>query len=99
MVGFTLQVTFREQYRKGSLDDRKVTIEVPANRAPMGGGLDGPNGLAMQEMILRVDKLIPRGRGEKREMKISEARPLIEDVEVERLINADMVRQATLGII
>ena len=47
----------------------------------------------MQEMISRLDRVIAsrKSNGEKREMKVEEARPIIEDMVSERLISDDAV--------
>jgi hypothetical protein len=46
-----------------------------------------------QEMISRLDRVIStRKSSEKREMKVSEARPIIEDMVSERIINEEVVR-------
>ena len=48
----------------------------------------------LQEMISRLDRVIAsrKSNGEKREMKVEEARPIIEDMVSERLISDDAVR-------
>jgi len=47
----------------------------------------------VQEMISRLDRVIAsrKNNGEKREMKVEEARPIIEDLVSERLISDDAV--------
>ena len=47
----------------------------------------------LQEMISRLDRVIAsrKSNGEKREMKVEEARPIIEDMVSERLISDDAV--------
>lgn len=49
--------------------------------------------LPVQEMISRLDRVIAsrKSNGEKREMKVEEARPVIEDMVSERLISDDAV--------
>lgn len=47
-----------------------------------------------QEMLSRLDRVIStRKSSEKREMKVSEARPIIEDMVSERIISEEMVRR------
>ncbi|KAL4448003.1 hypothetical protein ABPG75_005222 [Micractinium tetrahymenae] len=92
---------FRDLYREGELDDRPVEIEVPSSspRAMMGpfGSGDG----SLQEMVIRVDKIFGggRGRGEKRRMKVSEARPLIEEQEAEKFVNAESVTREAIAAV
>jgi len=166
---------FRELYRSGALDERKVAIEMPpggllggmgggvgggalgglgglggaaglfgpggaagaggaaggaagtAGGAATGGGrsplsgipLDNASGaIAVQEVIMRVDKLLggsgrgggSGGRGggggsfssssdsNRREMRVADARALVEEAEAERLISPEAVaREAVLS--
>ena len=54
----------------------------------------------MQEMISRLDRVIAsrKSNGEKREMKVEEARPIIEDMVSERLISDDAVSSCTSAL-
>jgi len=90
--------TFRDLFRKGDLDDRVVEIEIPERR---GTGNDfGAGGMPLNELVIKVDKMFGKQRaGEKRSMKVSEARPYIEELEQERLLNPDMVaREAIISV-
>ena len=49
------QESFRELYRQGELDDRRVTVDLPGSRVNVTT-LDGPGGQAIQEMISRLDR-------------------------------------------
>lgn len=53
-----------------------------------------------QEMLSRLDRVIAsrKNSGEKREMKVSEARPIIEDMVSERLISDDAVSPWSLHV-
>ena len=43
------RATFRDLYRAGALDDRRITVDVPGGGGgARGAGLDGPGGLAVQ---------------------------------------------------
>ncbi|KAL6777444.1 HSLU1 [Auxenochlorella protothecoides x Auxenochlorella symbiontica] len=83
--------SFRELYRDKGLEDRMVEIEVPSSPARILGGLGEAGGVAMQDMVVRVDKLFGRGRDSKRRMRVSEARPLLEDAEAEKLVSSEVV--------
>ena len=52
----------------------------------------------LQEMISRLDRVIAsrKSNGEKREMRVEEARPVIEDMVSERLISDDAVSHHVL---
>lgn len=89
--------SFKRLYREGELDDREIEIDVPmspSQRFQAPGA--GENGL--QEMVIRVDKLFRNsGRGEnKRKMKISEARPLLEEHESEKFMDSDSVNREAI---
>lgn len=151
---------FRELYRSGALDERKVAIELPGGllmggglsggagagglgglgagggaaglfgpggasggaggggaggRGPLSGGgipLDSASGaIAVQEVIMRVDKLLGGsggGRGGsssssngsidgRREMRVADARALVEEAEAERLISPEQVAREAVA--
>lgn len=48
----------------------------------------------MREIFINVEKMLTNRQGklEKREMKVSEARPLLEDIESQRVISDETVR-------
>ena len=84
------QDAFRDLLRKGDLDRRTVKIDTPgASRHPISS-VEGFQGF-LAVMITVGDGLSRNQRGEKREMTIAEARPLVEAQEEERLINNDTV--------
>lgn len=89
------RAAFRQLYRDGELDDREVEIEVPASPqriSPLGG--DG----SVQEMVIRVDRMFRGGKGEsKRKLKISEARPLVEEQEAEKFVNSEVITREAIA--
>lgn len=95
--------SFRRLYREGELEDREVEIDVPQSPQRMVpfGGASAVGDSSVQEMVIRVDRLF-RGAGKaesKRKLKVSEARPLIEEQEAERFINAEAVtREAIIAV-
>ena len=93
------RAAFRQLYRDKELEDREVEVDVPAapQRMPFGGGAPG-EAPSMQEMVIRVDRLFRGGKdGSKRKLKISEARPLIEEQEAERFINSEAVTREAIA--
>ena len=48
----------------------------------------------MREIFISLDRMLTNRQGklEKREMKVSEARPLLEDIESQRVISDETVR-------
>ncbi|KAK9917368.1 hypothetical protein WJX75_003610 [Coccomyxa subellipsoidea] len=93
----TTRESFRALYQEGQLDERKITIDLPGSRVSVTN-MDGPGGQALQEMLSRLDRVIAsrKNSGEKREMKVSEARPIIEDMVSERLISDDAVQREAI---
>ncbi|KFM26355.1 ATP-dependent protease ATPase subunit HslU [Auxenochlorella protothecoides] len=73
--------SFRELYRCSGL-----LSGLCAGLPPKGGWQGGNN-----DMVVRVDKLFGRGRDSKRRMRVSEARPLLEDAEAEKLVSSEVV--------
>eukprot|EP01024_Parvocaulis_polyphysoides_P001309 TRINITY_DN10355_c0_g2_i2.p1 TRINITY_DN10355_c0_g2~~TRINITY_DN10355_c0_g2_i2.p1 ORF type:complete len:500 (-),score=82.88 TRINITY_DN10355_c0_g2_i2:237-1736(-) len=84
--------SFRELLRKGQVEDRDIEVEIPNSQAGRVA-LDNTSGMPnLQEFVVRIDKIIgSRQKGERRKMKIKEARPLIEEIETEKLLNQDLV--------
>lgn len=89
-----VKASFRGLLKEGQLEDRQATFELPASASRVQP-FDGMGGLAVHELISGVNKAISGGRSksEKRQLKVSEARPLLEEGESERLINQDTVQK------
>jgi ATP-dependent HslUV protease ATP-binding subunit HslU len=86
--------SFQKLLREGMLDDRIVEIDVPNSPAQQ---VDGASA-AVNEVIIRMDKGMGgnRNQTQKRNMTVSDARPLITDVEVEKMLNPDLVNKAAI---
>jgi ATP-dependent HslUV protease ATP-binding subunit HslU len=82
---------FKVHYRKGLLEDQTVNIEVPTKEA--GGQGDMGNMNPSNVMINLNNKTLMQGgaKTQKRKLKVSECKPLIEEMEMERLVNTDDV--------
>jgi ATP-dependent HslUV protease ATP-binding subunit HslU len=90
--------SFRRLYREGELEDREIEIDVPASPQRLQPpGNDG----SVQEMVIRVDRLFRgSGKGEnKRKLKVSEARPLIEEHESDRFLNNESVTREAISAV
>lgn len=88
---------FREKLRNGELEHRKIDIQVTkkgsANIGIMGAGNMDENALMnIQEMI---GGMMPKGP-KKRKMTIEEARKVMLEEEVDRLIDMDEVKEEAL---
>jgi len=90
--------SFRRLYREGELEDREIEIDVPSSPQRLQPpGNDG----SVQEMVIRVDRLFRgSGKGEnKRKLKVSEARPLIEEHESDRFLNNESVTREAISAV
>lgn len=87
-----LQDAFLTLYRDGELDSREISVDVPEKGSNITPHMEGPAAAAVQEMFTKVDKIFSKTRpGHKRTMKVSEARPIIEEAEADKLISQEMV--------
>ncbi|GMH34251.1 hypothetical protein BSKO_02085 [Bryopsis sp. KO-2023] len=83
--------SFRRCLREGALDNLEIEFDPPSSRqSPLEGpfgqeGLQGP-------WYVKFDRIVPT-RQEKRKMKISEARPLLEEQESERMLPQEVIQR------
>lgn len=82
----------RAKLRSGDLDDRLVEVDVKGGPAVYVGGI--PMGAGMEEMTMdlkeMLEKMMPQNRKPKT-MSIAQARPLLEQEELEKMIDMDVV--------
>ncbi len=90
---------FREKLRQGELEDRKIEIQIKA-AAPVGIGMVG-NGMmddasmaGLQDMI---SGMMPK-KTKKRKLPISEARKVLLEEEVSKLIDFDEVKEEAIRL-
>ena len=89
---------FRKMLEEGKLEDREVELDVKERAAnvmigmPQGAGLE-EMGIDLKEMI---DKMLPT-RKQRKKIKIREARPIIEQEEMERLVDMDQIVNDAIG--
>ena len=90
---------FREKLRNGELDDRKIEIQVKAS-APAGIGMVG-NGMideasmaGLQDML---SGMMPK-KTKKRKLSISEARKVLLEEEMSKLIDFDEVKEEAIWL-
>ena len=90
--------SFRAIYREGGLDEREIEVDVPHDRGGGAGMVSfdptaGP--LAINDLMSKLGKAVGGKKTEKRKMPVSEARPLIEEIEMEKLLDmTDVTREA-----
>jgi ATP-dependent HslUV protease ATP-binding subunit HslU len=82
---------FREHYRSGSLDEQTISIDVPA-RDPAEPSLNSSNSI----MINLTKQMGGKRKAEKRLLKVRECRPILEEIETEKLVNTDDVIKEAL---
>ncbi|CAD7698471.1 unnamed protein product [Ostreobium quekettii] len=86
---------FLDLLRKGACDDQEIEFEVPSGSGRLA--IDGPLAIgAMPEFFLKVDKMIHAHRADKRKMKVSEVRPMIEEQEFDRLLPHDVLHREAI---
>lgn len=96
-LNFRTREKFREKLRNGELEDRKVEIHVqPSTQNPImqifgQGGME-EMGFNLQDMLGSLS----RPRQKKRQMRISDARPVLVAEETEKLIDHDAATQEAL---
>jgi ATP-dependent HslUV protease ATP-binding subunit HslU len=101
--------SFRDMLQQGILDDQEVEVDVPLGGPPgdknadmggFGGDNNNPNVAAMTELWQRVSS----GQGKKQSMErkklpISEARQVILEIELERMLEAvDLKKEAIIAV-
>ncbi len=88
---------FREKIQQGSIDDRKIEIDIKvpnsANMGMIGGGMiDESSMINMQDML---SNMMPK-KSKKRKVSISEAKRLLLEDESQRLIDMEEVKEEAL---
>lgn len=87
---------FRDKLRKGELDDRKIEIDIQQSMMPgvgvVGGGMDEVSMMNIQEMI---SGMMPK-KNKKRKMSIKDARKVLLEEEVSKLIDMDEVKEEAI---
>jgi ATP-dependent HslUV protease ATP-binding subunit HslU len=94
----TTREKFREKLRAGTLDDRKVEIEIEDSSFP-SFEMFTPQGV--EEVGINIKEMMPGlfGRRRKQEMTVHEAREVLEQQEAEKLIDRHQVhREARLRV-
>lgn len=94
---------YRNLLKEGALEDRPIEIEIPARASGVGNNFTGdmsgnPNSIVISE-IFRAVKGGGGKKSEKKTMTISEARPLLEELESDRLLDdQDVVKEAIANV-
>lgn len=90
---------FREKLRDGELDDRKIEINVKAS-SPVGVGMIG-NGMiddaSMSGLQDMISNMMPK-KSKKRKVSISEARKILLEDEMAKLVDFDEVKEEAIKL-
>jgi ATP-dependent HslUV protease ATP-binding subunit HslU len=85
---------FRAHLRSGALDDQVITIEVPNKEADVGAvGSIHPQAA---NVLINFNKTLLGKKSEKKKMKISDCRPIIQEMETDRLLSSEDVTKEAL---
>lgn len=84
--------TFREALESGELEDVEVEIDVPQRSSDESDFSDSRTGLAAHKLQSLFSMMeTGGGRSEKRTLRIRDARPLLEDAEMDALVSSEDV--------
>ncbi len=95
---------FRTFYRSGELDERRIDVDIPVDRGGIGSAgaiqLDASHAaMNVSELLGRMSKLSGKSPTEKRNMTIKEASPLIEDMELEKLVDITDINKTAIQLV
>ena len=97
---------FAQMYREGALDARVIELELPdsGSDGSKAFGENSQGGASHERVVIQLEKLIApgmrrRGGVSKKRMTVAECRPLIEEMEYDRLINGDVVVKEALSAV
>jgi len=90
--------SFRKLLRNGELEDRMVEIEVPDSK---GDGEKGviqldQNNANVTEFLGGLQKMMAKGGASKKKMSLKDARPIIEEVELEKLLDMGDIKKEAI---
>merc|ERR1711865_533635 len=94
------QSSFRDMLRKGVLDDRQIDVDVPHAQPPQQPNagviqLDQSSPVSINDFLGRFNQMSKGGKSERKRLAIREARPIIEEQELEKLLeNVDVNKEA-----
>jgi ATP-dependent HslUV protease ATP-binding subunit HslU len=108
LLGSNSDALQKESYRKmlqeGALEERLIDIEIPASKgadAAKGGAAGFDASTANNEIAAQIMRMANKGskKSEKKKMTVAEARPIIEDSEMEKLLeDYDINKEAIASV-
>lgn len=92
--------SFRQLLLEGALDDRNVEVEIPQKPSDKSSGNGNSADLHPTVEILKLmTKGGGRSKGERRTMPVRDARPIVEEIEIEKKLEGyDITRQAIASV-
>ncbi|GMI07519.1 hypothetical protein TrLO_g8239 [Triparma laevis f. longispina] len=93
--------SFRGLLREGKLEDRPIEIEVPEDRDKNGViQIDQSSPMTVNELLGGVQKFMGgKGQTQKKKMKVKDARPLIEEIELEKLLDMGDIKKEAIAAV
>lgn len=92
---------FRQLLREGALDERSIEVELrqPNTNNVPPGMIQVDNPISVMEVIGKFQKNFPKQKAESKKMSIKEARPIVEEQELEKLMeNIDIKKEAITAV-
>ncbi|GMI23534.1 hypothetical protein TrCOL_g11278 [Triparma columacea] len=95
--------SFRGLLRDGKLEDRPIEVEIPEDRGGDKNGviqIDQSNPMTVNELLGGFQKLAGgKAQAQKKKMKVKDARPIIEEMELEKLLDmGDIKKEAITAV-
>jgi ATP-dependent HslUV protease ATP-binding subunit HslU len=95
--------SFRDMLKQGILDDQEIEVEVPQGDKrgdnPFGGDTSNPSVIAMADLFQRFSVQGKKQSVERKKLPISEARNVILEAELERLLEGvDLKKEAVAAV-
>uniref|UniRef100_A0A7S0DXE3 AAA+ ATPase domain-containing protein n=1 Tax=Hanusia phi TaxID=3032 RepID=A0A7S0DXE3_9CRYP len=82
--------SFRALLREGALEDRTIEIDLPVN--PGNRNPQDNRGFQFGDFVLKMDNTMGN-KTQTKKMKISECRPILEDLEADRMMNSETIER------
>ena len=91
--------SFRDMLRQGLLDDQEIDVDVPTKPAQSDIDNTNPQIVAMSDFMQRLQSGGKKSQSERKKLPISEAKSIIAEIELERLLeNVDLKKAAVTAV-
>lgn len=89
--------SFRDMLRQGLLDDQEVDVDVPIKQAQAEFDNNNPQVVAMSDFMQRLASGGKKAQTERKRLPIAEAKGIIFEVELERLLETVDIKKSALA--